>query len=197
MFMFSVLGLWDWRLVLRERSARTSRRTLEMRPLSGLIAAGAIGVLGLFYGGLDSVEASYWSKSTSCGLGSTCVSQTTTKFAEDTHQARGRSYTSSTSYPEFFAWTRGTNIYHVGQIFEQYACQVQNGQSCDTAWAFLCGSSAYPVGCGSGGGGSFCNNYCYLTTWSWFKRSGVEYALFTATRNGADSSYCWTTMTCI
>jgi hypothetical protein len=167
--------------------------------LSAILVAVVLGAFGAITLGMDSAEASYWSKSTSCGTGHTCVSQTTNRFvsSDDLWQARGRSYTAYT-YPEFFAWTRGTNIYHIGQIFEEKACQVQNGFSCYTPWLSLCGEGAYPVGCGFYSSTQpFCNNKCYATTWSWFKRNGIEYSLWTAVRSGADSSYRWNTMSCL
>lgn len=167
--------------------------------LAGVFVAVALGAFAAVSVGLNDAEASYWSKSTACGSGQTCVSQTTNRFvsSDDTWQARGRSYTGST-YPEFFAWTRGTNIYHDGEIFEERACQVQNGQTCYTPWLNLCGEGGYPAGCGLYNPGQpFCNNQCYATTWSWFKRSGIEYALFTSTKSGADAAICWTTMECL
>ena len=116
--------------------------------LSPILLGIALGVFGAVLLGTGQVEASNWSKSTACGTGHTCVSQTTSRFlsSDDAWQSRGRSHTGST-HPEFFAWTRGTNRFHIGQIFAEDACQIQNGQSCYTDWLYLCGEGAYPAGC--------------------------------------------------
>ncbi len=140
----------------------------------------------------DSASAAYNGKSTSCPAGvRTCSSYTARGVQGTTYYAVGQSV-ATTSVAEAFAWVRGTNIYHQGSVLWEEACQINNGTTCTTGYAYLCDTLPPPAGCGP-------NNYTYWygTNWSWFKPASVQYALFTATRSGADTSYCWNSMECV
>lgn len=147
-----------------------------------------LGALGALYT-VESGSAAYGSKSITCG-NRTCSGSTTFGISANSYVARGQSSTSAVT-AQFFAWTRGTNQYHIGTWLDQQACQVQNGTSCTTPWLYLCDTLPQPAGCGSWPGTGW-----YATTYSWFKPSTTEYAIFTGTRAGVDNSYCWNNATC-
>ena len=141
----------------------------------------------------DSVDAAYNGKSTSCPYPTRTCSSYTVRGIEGgtTYYSVGQA-TTTTNISEAFAWLRGTNIYHRGVVFDEIACQINNAKTCTTGRIYLCDVLPMPAGCGP-------NNYTrwYATNWSWYKSGGVEYALFTATRSGADIAYCWNTMDCV
>lgn len=161
--------------------------------MTAILLAILLGIAGALLVGGGQAEAAYNSKLTSCD-GRTCYSNTYTLLQSDAYWARGRSRT-SISIAEFFAWTRGTNHNHVGEIFEEHACQVNNGTNCYTAYSLLC--STDPIGMGGCGTGPDNVNYWFATTWSWYKPSSTEFALFTGTRTGTDLAYCWNSMACL
>ena len=143
---------------------------------------------------VSSTEAAYNGKSTSCstpGTPRTCTGTTIRGIEDTSYYAIGGSQATAT-VTEAFAWVRATNIYHRGTVTWETACQIQNGSSCNTPRSYGCDTEPPPAGCGS-------NNYTkwYGTTWSWFKPQATEYAIFTGTRSGVDSSYCWNTMLCV
>lgn len=156
-----------------------------------LLTAGFLNLFlwfGALVGSMDHALAT--SASTPCGPGGTCSGSTTYRVATEIYWAKGKS-NAANNIPGGFAWIRGTNIYHQGEIFEEAACNFYNSKTCTTSELSLCGTQAPPAGCGS-------NNLSrwYGTTWHYFDTGQGTYSLFTATDSGRANSYCWNNMTC-
>lgn len=154
-----------------------------------LVTFVALSIAGALVSGQDTAHAT--NQTITCGLSGTCKGET---FGYITFGSTWSAFgTADPLHPtqHYFAWTRGTNRYHIGQVWEESAKNCYNSSSkCIAPEEDYCDTAGYPAGCGTS------HTYWYATTWSYFKTPTV-YSVFTATSASRANSSCWNSMSCI